>query len=96
MATYDRYEKRTAHGRGPGADERPEHVLGGLGSGSKEADRIMYLEQLRARIERGEYEVDVELVAGAVVERLEALGERLADRRVAERSYASVEVFEPK
>jgi hypothetical protein len=63
---------------------------------SKEAGRIMYLEQLRARIERGEYEVDPDAVAASVVERLEALRERLTHRRAADRDYASAEVVEPQ
>jgi Anti-sigma-28 factor, FlgM len=63
---------------------------------SKEASRIMYLEQLKARIERGEYEVDPDAVASSVVERLEALQERLAYRQVNERQYVSAEVVEPQ
>jgi hypothetical protein len=56
----------------------------------------MYIEQLRTRIERGEYEVDAEAVASALVERLEALSERTALRHtVTETEYASAEVVEP-
>lgn len=56
----------------------------------------MYLEQLRARIERGEYDIDTHAVAFSIVERLEALQERLAHRQVGEREYASAEVLKPQ
>ena len=56
----------------------------------------MYLEQLRARIERGEYEVDPDEVAASLVERLEALSDRLAARHTQQASYFSAEVVEPK
>jgi hypothetical protein len=97
MSNEDRYTEGRAHGRGPSAEQRPERVLGDVSTDvSKEARRIMYLEQLRARIDRGEYEVDPDAVASAVVERLEALADRLAHRHTVAADYASAEVVEPK
>ena len=97
MSRKDRYQESSAHGRGPGAEQRPEQVLGDVSTDvSKEASRIMYLEQLRARIERGEYEVDPHEVAASLVERLEALSDRLAARHTQQASYASAEVVEPQ
>ena len=95
MTSDDRYEEGTAHGRGPGARQRPEQVLGRVGWDPSEEDgRMMYLQQLRARIERGEYEVDPDAVAASIVERLDTLRERLARRRADEREHASAEVVE--
>jgi hypothetical protein len=97
MTADDRYPLGSAHGRGPGDAERPEQVLGDVSTDvSKEASRKMYLEQLRARIESGEYRVDPDDVAEALVERLEALSDRLAARDTHQANYASAEVFEPQ
>jgi hypothetical protein len=97
MAGHDRYPEGSAHGRGPGAEQRPEQVLGDVSTDvSKEAARMTYLMELRARIEQGEYQVDPDAVAGALVERLEALSDRLAARRVHQASYVSAEVVEPQ
>ena len=96
MSSEDRYTEGTAHGRGRRAEQqRPERVLGDVSTDvPKEARRIMYLEQLRTRIDRGEYEVDADAVASAIVERLEALADRLAHRHTLEAEHASAEVVE--
>jgi|SoimicmetaTmtLPC_FD_contig_41_5167857_length_571_multi_2_in_0_out_0_2 hypothetical protein len=97
MSGTDRYQEGSAHGRGPGDAERPEHVLGDVSTDvSKEASRKMYLQELRARIDRDEYEIDPDEVAGALVERLESLSDRLAARETHQASYVSAEVVEPQ
>jgi hypothetical protein len=97
MPRDDRYPEGSAHGRGPGAEQRPEQVLGDVSTDvSKEASRMTYLKELRARIERGEYEIDPDEVAASLVERLEALSDRLNARRVHQASYSSAEVVEPQ